>query len=374
MEIKQAGPFPGAFDIVDVDQGIAKEIIAVFGIVDEGLDRVWPGAFTKTINEGVGRFRVVDSHNHQTVQAVLGVNLGMEEIPREALPAETQAKYPDATGGVLATTRYLLDTPEGFGAFVRRREGALPQSSYGYDALDTDSSSEQGPDGQAIKVRNIRTLKLYEYGPCVFGMNPATSVVGVKTSVAMEGKPWGIFVRDDEYCVYRVNADGEAEGESRGCHATLEEAEAQVAALYANADEEAALTTDDVPAEEEFITILWAKAAAKAGPEAGAEEVLNIALDWVAQLWADKQKDIKTELTPELMDKFAAWIQTARGEGKADRIDDSEAGPDGATPPAADGGPGPDTEAPPTSPSDEAAILSAKIKVALARLELDSML
>jgi len=50
--------------------------------------------------------------------------------------------------------------------------------------------------------------------------------------------PWATFEKNGEYCVYKLDADTrEKTGESLGCHASREKAQAQVAALYANADE-----------------------------------------------------------------------------------------------------------------------------------------
>ena len=55
--------------------------------------------------------------------------------------------------------------------------------------------------------------------------------------------------RDDEFCVYKKGVDGEPEGETRGCHATKEEAQKQMAALYVHVPESAsALDTQRVKA------------------------------------------------------------------------------------------------------------------------------
>ncbi len=46
--------------------------------------------------------------------------------------------------------------------------------------------------------------------------------------------PYKVVERDGEYCVYKHDADGNAVGETLGCHATREEADAQMAAIYVN--------------------------------------------------------------------------------------------------------------------------------------------
>jgi len=49
--------------------------------------------------------------------------------------------------------------------------------------------------------------------------------------------PWTIKKRDDEYCVYKKDADGNPTGDALGCHPTRSEAEKQIAALEANVEE-----------------------------------------------------------------------------------------------------------------------------------------
>jgi hypothetical protein len=86
-----------------------------------------------------------------------------------------------------------MDTPEGKGAFSRIKSGAVSEFSFGYDTLDEDYSD----DDKGHQVRNLRTIRLWEYSPVIFGMNPATAVLGVKSedeevapvSMGEEGKP-----------------------------------------------------------------------------------------------------------------------------------------------------------------------------------------
>jgi HK97 family phage prohead protease len=185
-------PFVG-FKIIDDDQGIVEHLVSIFGNEDLGGDVVHPGAFTKTIQERGGRIRVLDSHRRSSILDVLGKPLTLKEIPRDKLPAEILDDYPEATGGLWARTQFLLDTPEGKGAFARIKSGAVSEFSFGYDTLDEDFSD----DKEGHEVRNLRTIRLWEYSPVIFGMNPATTVLGVKSedeedaavSKGEEGKP-----------------------------------------------------------------------------------------------------------------------------------------------------------------------------------------
>ena len=162
----------------DDDQGVVDHIVTVFGIEDLGGDVSHPGSFTKTITERKDQIRVLDCHMRDSVMRVLGVPLDLREIGREELPKDLLVKYPDATGALRAKTQFLLDTPEGKGAFIRIKAGAVSEFSYAYDTLDEDYSTKE--DGH--EVRNLRTIRLWEYGPVIFGMNPATEVLGVKVA------------------------------------------------------------------------------------------------------------------------------------------------------------------------------------------------
>jgi len=168
------------------DQGIVDHMITVFGILDLGKDISHPGSFTKTLAERSGRVRVLDSHQRGSVMNILGKPISIEEVGRAALPPEVLEKYPEATGGVKARTQFLLDTPEGRGAFARIKAGVVEEFSYGYDTLDSDDSTIQ-VEGKDVRVRNLRTIRLWEYSPVIFGMNPATTVMGAKG--AGEGDP-----------------------------------------------------------------------------------------------------------------------------------------------------------------------------------------
>lgn len=169
--------------------GIVEAIVSVFGVIDGGNDIIHPGSFTKTITERTRKIRVVDQHNTGSVRDVLGLVLELREVGRDALPPELLAKYPTATGGLYTKTQYLLDTPEGLGAFTRIKAGAIDEYSIGYEALDVDYSRVKSEAGSDIRVRNIRTIRLWEYSPVIWGMNPATATVGVKSEESTVTEP-----------------------------------------------------------------------------------------------------------------------------------------------------------------------------------------
>jgi len=172
--------FSGFVTKADDAQGIIEAFFAVMGNVDLGVDIIHPGAFTKTFAERGLDVRVLDNHRTDTIMRVIGKPLFFKEVTRDELPPELLEKHSDANGGAFARVQMLMDTPEGKGAFVRLREGAVTQWSFDYDALDIDFSTVI-KDGEQINVRNLRTLKLYEISPVIFGMNEATQTVSAKS-------------------------------------------------------------------------------------------------------------------------------------------------------------------------------------------------
>jgi len=160
----------------DAPLGIVDHLISVYGIIDSGQDMAHKGMFTKTIKERKDDIVVADNHNHGSVMDVLGMPLEFYEVGRHELPSEVLKKFPEATGGQCAKTQFLLDTPEGLGAFTRLKAGAIKKFSFAYEAIQKEY--EQIGD---IKVRHLREVKLFEYGPVVFPMNDAAAMIAAKS-------------------------------------------------------------------------------------------------------------------------------------------------------------------------------------------------
>jgi len=222
--------------ILDTDQGIVESIVAVMGNLDEGDDIIHPSAFRKTLSERGLKIRVLDSHNTDSILRVIGKPLSIRELEKVELPQSLLNEYPEATGALWAKTQFLLDTPEGKGAFERIKQGAVGDWSIGYDTMDSDNSIAQR-DGKEVTARNLRTLKLYEYSPTIFGMNQAATTLSAKSAEPTEGKPYRAIREDGKWRVYKLDADGKPTGKPLGEHDTEDEAIAQVEALYANTDE-----------------------------------------------------------------------------------------------------------------------------------------
>lgn len=169
----------------DAAQGIIDAVVNVFGIVDLGDDIIHNGAYTKTLNERGNKVkvRVLDSHKTDSIMRVIGKPLEIREIGRDelfSLSPDVKAKHPEATGGLFTRTQFLMDTPEGEGAFKRLASGAIDEWSIALDPLDVEYGKVT-VEGKDRSVRHIRQIRLYEYSPVIWGMNQATVTTDVKS-------------------------------------------------------------------------------------------------------------------------------------------------------------------------------------------------
>ncbi len=172
--------FPAFAIKVDADQGIVEAVVSTMGVLDYGDDIIENGAFVQTITQRGRKIRVLDAHNSWKLGDVIGMPLEMREIGRDELPAAVLEKFPEATGGLLTKTQYLMDTPEGAGAFARIKAGAVDEYSIGYQVITAEYRKVKRPDGTEVNARVLKEIKLWEYSPVVWGMNPATATVGAK--------------------------------------------------------------------------------------------------------------------------------------------------------------------------------------------------
>lgn len=216
---------------LDETQGIVEAIWAVMGNTDEVGDIIHPGAFTKTFSERGHAVKLLDNHRTDSVMSALGTVLELRELRKAELPQDLMNNS-DVTGGAWGKFQFLMDTPEGKGAFTRIQKGAIQQWSFGYDAVDKDYSNKDGKT-----VRNLRGIKLYEVSPVLFPANSATTTTSAKSAPA-EAKPYGVVEENGQYCIYRMDADGKPVGKPMGKHPTEAEARTQMRAILANEEDE----------------------------------------------------------------------------------------------------------------------------------------
>jgi len=185
---KELKIFPGHTLGMDPETGIVEAYVSVTGILDmdDPPDLIELGAFSKSVSErgpaGANRIRVLWQHNWADV---IGKPLALVEHTREMLPPEILIKYPEATGGLYAKTQFILDVQRGREAYALYAAGAMDEWSIGFDALNSVWEKEQG-----ATFRRLKELRLWEYSPVTWGMNPGTVTTSVKDA-AGSGEPGG---------------------------------------------------------------------------------------------------------------------------------------------------------------------------------------
>lgn len=159
MEIKSFGL--SEVKTIDGGQpGAFEAVVAVFGNVDLGGDRMMKGAFSRTLAEK-GMPPVVWSHEWQ--------------VP----PIGTVTEASETDEGLHVKGRLFVGADEDHAVakqvYAAMKAGALKEFSFGYA---TKGSNDVEEDGKSI--REITDVDLFEVGPTLKGMNPATRLVGVK--------------------------------------------------------------------------------------------------------------------------------------------------------------------------------------------------
>lgn len=155
---------PVMLDIAFARFGVWNEIDSVF----EGrfLERLQPGAFTKTIRERGDRVKVLFNHGHD----VLG-----------DIPIGRAADLEETGSGPLATVE-LFDSPDVDRILPAIRAGALG-ASYRFRVVKEDwddepDTSDHNPAG--LPERTIKEVQLFELGPVTFPADEGTTV-GVRS-------------------------------------------------------------------------------------------------------------------------------------------------------------------------------------------------
>jgi HK97 family phage prohead protease len=159
---------------------------SIFGNIDSGADRVWKGAFKKTLKENASRVQHLWQHDFGSPPTAKIVSL--REVGTDELPVEIIQKFPEVTGGLELTREYLRSSRadeilEGIKA------GVITEMSFGYDPIKWDYEELDGKEAglRYNIVRNLRELRLWDTSDVNWGMNSAT--VAAK---AMQYKDSGI--------------------------------------------------------------------------------------------------------------------------------------------------------------------------------------
>lgn len=189
--------------IKSIDGRTVTGVFAVHGNVDSGLDRSHPGAFSKTFAEQRSRAKFL--WNHDFFAPPIASIKHLREVGRDDLPAEVLALAPEATGGAEVTREYL-DTERGNEVLEGIKSGAITEMSYGYDAVKMEFTV-QGEGEAAVRIRELKEVRLYDVSDVLWGMNPAT--VGSKAGLPLELIAQAMAAYHDELKAGRRNASAD---------------------------------------------------------------------------------------------------------------------------------------------------------------------
>ena len=162
------------FELKEFDEatGSMAGYAAVFGNLDDGDDVILPGAFAKTLQENAHRVRICWQHDWREP---IGKPTEMREVGRDELPETLRARFPAVLGG-LFVRGVISDTRQGRDARVLMRDNVVTELSIGYDAIKVEAAI--GEDG--LPLRRISEIRLWEFSPVTWAMNPAAVITDAK--------------------------------------------------------------------------------------------------------------------------------------------------------------------------------------------------
>lgn len=161
----------------DIDGRTVIGITAVTGNVDDGGDRIIAGAFRKTIAENARRFRHLWQHgadgwDYGVTPPVAAIK-SIQEIGRDALPAEVLSYAPDATGG-LEVGREYLNTERGNEILACYQAKIELEMSIGFNAITTRRIEDDTQRAAMDHWRDLIEVRLFDTSDVNWGMNSAT--------------------------------------------------------------------------------------------------------------------------------------------------------------------------------------------------------
>lgn len=153
-----------------------REVTTLFSV--DCLDTVGditPVSAFRTSLQGKAE-RIPHLFMHDLTAPAIALIRSFEELSRKDLPADVQAEYPEATGGMASVSSYLT-TPRASEIFEGIKAGVPYQASFGYQVLQaTPHRSKKQPSGKPARVLN--EVRLWEVSTTLpnHAAQPATRV------------------------------------------------------------------------------------------------------------------------------------------------------------------------------------------------------
>jgi Escherichia/Staphylococcus phage prohead protease len=171
------------------EPGSFEAIVSVFGVADYERDVTEPGSFAESIASAFSP--IVWSHDYMTPP--IGVTVEMAELDLAQLKTLVPDGVPEgATGGLYGKGRLLVNADDGEDVPLARHvwsafksnggdgRPALREFSWrGAVMLETIESFDDG----RLPVYHLDKIDLVEWGPCLKGCNPETTLLAAKSMI-----------------------------------------------------------------------------------------------------------------------------------------------------------------------------------------------
>jgi HK97 family phage prohead protease len=160
---------------------------AVFNNIDDGGDRLLPGAFVNTLAQAKATNSMPKMLlNHGGLQRLAGA------APHDLLPIGKWNAMGEDSKGLATDGRLInLDTENGKRIYGAMKEGELNSLSMAYKAVKFVRGTRAGEP-----KRTLSEIKLFEAGPVTFPMNTLAAITAMKSGTITTIREFEDFLRD----------------------------------------------------------------------------------------------------------------------------------------------------------------------------------
>lgn len=151
---------------VNEDEGIVEAVVSVYNNIDSVGDRIKHGAFAESLQKKLPKVVWMHDWNAPVAKTLEANEL---EAGDERLPEEVRN-----LGGLLLKMKFNKNTQRGREAFSDIKEGIIDEFSIGFSIEQENNTGD---------IREIEKGRLYEASPVLYGANPETRVVDVKSGL-----------------------------------------------------------------------------------------------------------------------------------------------------------------------------------------------
>lgn len=301
------------FKALDDGKGQFEAVVAVFGNVDLGGDRIVKGAFADSLKTWTAKGRpipVVFSHDWANLDAHIGEVLEAKETDQ----------------GLWVRAQLDMDDPPAAKVFRMMKRGTLAEFSFAYDIVE-----EKLQNG----ANELLKLDVIEVGPCLKGMNPATQLIGVK-ALAGQTPEFGIGDR------VRVDGQPHMDGQGDGTVAVIEDTyaygvlfdgmeEMGIHRWYVQDELMAAEGGDEQPAPMDGMGSMQASSRRRRHRKSSAEHAARLPVSRkqaVAGSFEERRELVSSALWAHYgdQDRYWVWVMATFDDSAIYRVEDSEEG------------------------------------------------